>query len=218
MSNNSFTELDLNLEQQTLIKHPKSTDNEDEDKEQKNNDKPTPQINLNFSSLIKGVYLLILAVMGNFLAETLGCKTQKLLSNNMFIKQLLIIVMIYFAISFDSSSNEIPSKRIGQSFLIWILFILFTKMNLPFTYVAFILLTVAYIVNDYINYYKSEDPKKNAELIENYKNIFHNLIKVIVVIIIAGSSIYSFKQYNDHKSNFSLFKFVFGVLKCDSSK
>ena len=42
-------------------------------------------------SIIKGIFLLILAVAGNFVAETLGCKTQKLLSNNMLSKHIIIV-------------------------------------------------------------------------------------------------------------------------------
>ena len=45
-------------------------------------------------SIIKGIFLLILAVAGNFVAETLGCKTQKLLSNNMLSKHIIIILTI----------------------------------------------------------------------------------------------------------------------------
>ncbi len=42
------------------------------------------------SDTIKGIFLLILGVSGNFVAETLGCKTQKLLSENMFAKHFII--------------------------------------------------------------------------------------------------------------------------------
>ena len=37
---------------------------------------------MDIEGLIKGIFLLILAVSGNFVAETLGCKSQKLLTEN----------------------------------------------------------------------------------------------------------------------------------------
>ena len=57
-------------------------------------------------NLTTGLFLLFLALGGNFLAETLGCKTQKILSENMVVKQLFIIMMIYFTINFTSNDNE----------------------------------------------------------------------------------------------------------------
>ena len=54
---------------------------------------------------MKGIFLLILAVAGNFVAETLGCKTQKLLSENMLAKQVVILLILYFAIDFTSKHN-----------------------------------------------------------------------------------------------------------------
>lgn len=57
---------------------------------------------------IKGLFLLILAVAGNFVAETLGCKTQKLLSENMLAKHFVIILILYFAIDFTSEKLNTP--------------------------------------------------------------------------------------------------------------
>ena len=49
---------------------------------------------------IKGIFLLILAIAGSFITETLGCKTQKMLINNMFAKHFVIILILYFTINF----------------------------------------------------------------------------------------------------------------------
>ena len=57
------------------------------------------------NDVIKGIFLLVLAVAGNFVAETLGCKTQKLLSENMYAKHLVILLILYFAIGFTSSDE-----------------------------------------------------------------------------------------------------------------
>ena len=58
-------------------------------------------------STIKGIFLLILAVAGNFVAETLGCKTQQLLSNNMLSKHIVIILILYFAVDFPTGSRTL---------------------------------------------------------------------------------------------------------------
>ena len=55
-------------------------DNETNDKQ-----KLTPillSLNSNYSNIVDGIFLLLLAISGNFLAETMGCSIQKLLSTN----------------------------------------------------------------------------------------------------------------------------------------
>ena len=52
-----------------------------------------------FDESKKGIFLLILAVVSNFIAETMGCKTQKLLNNNMIAKHFVILfidIIIYY--------------------------------------------------------------------------------------------------------------------------
>ena len=47
--------------------------------------------------MIISIFLIITAVGGNFLAETLSCQSQALLSNNMYAKNILIVLLIYFS-------------------------------------------------------------------------------------------------------------------------
>ena len=49
-----------------------------------------------FVGLTEAFFLLFLAVAGNFIAETLGCETQYYLSHNIYLKQLVLLLMIYF--------------------------------------------------------------------------------------------------------------------------
>ena len=58
-----------------------------------------------FSSLLDGIhkknytaglFLLILSVSGNYIAETLSCSTRYILTHNMLAKQIMILFMIYF--------------------------------------------------------------------------------------------------------------------------
>ena len=41
--------------------------------------------------LMQGLFLLILIVSGNYIGNSLQCKTQKFLTENMFIKHLVLI-------------------------------------------------------------------------------------------------------------------------------
>ena len=73
-----------------------------------------------YDDIMKGILLLVLAVAGNFVAETLGCKTQKLLSENMFVKQTIIFIIVYFVINFTNSDDSVhPLKILKTTILLF---------------------------------------------------------------------------------------------------
>ena len=86
---------------------------------------------INSNEILKGVFLLVLALAGNFTAETLGCKTQKLLSENMFVKHFISIFILYFAIGFVNNDHpQHPLIVMILSVIIYGLFLLFAKINI----------------------------------------------------------------------------------------
>ena len=81
--------------------------------------------NINVSHMLKSIFLLIIAVSGNFVAETLGCKTQQLLSTNMYAKQLVTICIIYFSLSLFSNDDQYPGSNLLSATIIWFIYLLF---------------------------------------------------------------------------------------------
>ena len=67
-----------------------------------------------FETVLKATLLLVLSVSGNFLAETLGCQSQKVLGN-MVVKHVLILFMIYFTIDFTQRDQDIINPFINAS-------------------------------------------------------------------------------------------------------
>ena len=129
---------------------------------------------------ILGVFLLLLAVSGNFIAETLGCKVQKLLTNNMYAKNIIIILITYFSLGLSNGDDAI--SPLENALLIWSAFIIFNKMNLTFTLVAFCLLTIKLVLFNYIEYYnKKGETSKSEELKVYYNHLFSFNIGVIIV-------------------------------------
>ena len=170
----------------------------------------------NADQIIRGVFLLILAVSGNFVSETLGCKTQKLFSENMYVKQGLILLMLYFAIGFTNLDEPVHPFEMGKTTLgIYILYLLFTKMDLTFTLITLVLLSVTYIMSTFTTYYKEITPEETdkIELIEKIKN---GLVITLIGTITLGFGLYYNKQYNEYYKTWSPLKFIFGVNKCKS--
>jgi heme/copper-type cytochrome/quinol oxidase subunit 2 len=166
--------------------------------------------------MIKGIVLIILAISGNIVAQTFGCKSQKVLSENIFAKHIVILFILYFSIGFTNSNEDDPKhplETIKLVIIIYILFIMLTKMNVQFTILVFIILIATYINNTFIDYYKKVSAEQDT--IKRSENLQDILITSTIVIIIIGFILGFHKQYNDHKKHWSLFTFLFRVNDCD---
>jgi hypothetical protein len=162
-------------------------------------------------NIIKGIFLIILAEYGNFVADTVGCNTQKFLSENILAKQFIIIMIIYFSINFTSDSDINPSINIIKALVVWCGFLMFNKMNLGFTIIAFLLLVSVYIIDNYTQYYKLQ--KHNTDKLEKIqKSIYIS----IIVLTILGFLIYLSNKYIEYKDVWSNVDFIFGKNTCSS--
>lgn len=166
---------------------------------------------------IYGIFLLILAVAGNFIAEVMGCKTQNLLSENMFAKNFIVILSIYFSIGFASSNKVSPFTHFRRSILIWFFFIIFNKMTATITNITFILLLSILILKNWIDYFTAVDEEENKSKIDTCFQLINMIFKIILVIMCIGFVTYFRKQYYDYKDTdegFDFNLFLFGKVKC----
>tara|TARA_B110000285_G_scaffold175618_1_gene197030 strand:+ start:2295 stop:2897 length:603 start_codon:yes stop_codon:yes gene_type:complete len=190
---------------------------------QQNNQKQQAQSsklqNMDTINLITGIFLLILAVSGNFIAETLGCKTQKLLSENMLAKNIIIILIIYFALGItDDENNTRPDQTMIIALQIWIFFLIFNKMSLSFTVMSFILIASLLVAKNYTDYYTKLDEKKHQEKIITLQKTSTNIFMLNLVVVAVGFILYFRKQYSDYSDDFSMVSFIFGKTTCKSIK
>ena len=177
-------------------------------------------------NIIDGIFLLFLAISGNFLAETLSCQMQKLLRNNMIAKQLAMFLLIFFTMDFSDSSLESPGIKLQKTVFVYILFLLLTKMNLKMTIFAITLLSALYVSHIYKKYYEAIISENNPNDIDKQKkeeyaksiSMINNLQKILMtltdLVLISGFLIYLFEKRQEHKKSFNLIKFIFGVKNC----
>ena len=174
-----------------------------------------------FETVLKATLLLVLSVSGNFLAETLGCQSQKLLGN-MIVKHVLILFMIYFTIDFTQRDQDTinPFINVFKAICVWILFHLFTHMNIIPTFIVGFLLMILFFISNYRHYIDNKKKKsttdlKNLESMDNTLKLTQELIfAAMIVIILVGCSIYYFEKKREYKTDFKTWKFIFGVKKC----
>tara|TARA_B100001063_G_C16739120_1_gene543722 strand:- start:1044 stop:1733 length:690 start_codon:yes stop_codon:yes gene_type:complete len=170
-------------------------------------------------SLTKGVFLLLLAVSGNFVAETLGCNTHKLLKTNMFAKHLLVFMILYFTISFTSNDDAPdPKKNLIAATLVYGFFIMFTRMRLNITIYAFFVLMILYLLSEFITYYTSHPGKVPPNRMEILTDIQKTLYFLLPIIVLYGFIVYMYDEYRVNGKNKSkLLKIIFGVPICKYS-
>ena len=162
-------------------------------------------------NIIKGIFLIILAEYGSFVAETVGCGTQRFLSENILAKQFIIIMIIYFSINFTSDTDVNPTINIIKALIVWCGFLMFNKMDLTFTITTFLLLVIVYIIDNYTQYYKIH--KKNTDKLDK---IQQGIYIVIALLTVLGFSIYLSNKYVEYKDVWSNVDFIFGKNSCQS--
>ena len=162
----------------------------------------------------KGLLLLALAVMGNFVAETLGCSTQKLLHHNRIAKLAIIFFIIYFTVNVAEDwvgENVHPLQELGLSIVLWIVFIIFTKTTVLYKAIIFTCLCLHYLLGNFHKYYTNNDMSNYLHIIEYADKA---LFTIIIVSGIIGFIKYILKERREHK-NFTWWKFFVGVDHCD---
>ena len=170
-----------------------------------------------FDTILKATLLLILSVCGNFLAETLGCQSQKVLEN-MFVKHLLLFFMIYFTINFTQTGIVVnPIINVFKASIVWIMYHFFTHMDLVPTIIVGLLLMILFFISNYRTYIKegTSVKKEKGEKVDNALKFTQKILWIILVItILVGSSLYYFEKKKEYGSKFNPLKFIFGVKKC----
>ena len=162
---------------------------------------------------IKSILLVVLSLSGNYFAEILGCNTQKLLGNNMAVKHILQIISIYITMNLYSSNKIHPITKLKNTLFFYVLFIMFTKMNLFFTGLVFCMILSMFIINNYIDYYK-EHKKEYTHLIK----INELITRVVLATLCLGVLIYFLDKKKEYSGTWDTYKYIFGVNKCKGIK
>ena len=177
----------------------------------------------NNSAMIKSIFLLVLAVSGNFVGETLSCKTQYHMSNNMAVKHLVILMLIYFTLNFTSSETPHPLEVAKKTALIWVVFVMFTKMTVKHTLAGFLVLIAFFVLTNLVDYEEAHaDEKQDGKVVvksnrvDLYKKGQQGLFFVFLVVLVSGFTSYMMEKRAEYGNRFEMQKFLLGVTQCDS--
>ena len=163
-----------------------------------------------FSSEIKAVFLLLIAISANFLGNSLNCGLQKGLTDNFILRHLFLYLIIFCTIDFTSKDNMDPLDIMKKSFIIYLFYLLLSKQNAETLILIFILLISIYVLYLKVNY--EEKQTKNTLI---YEDSIEFLSYTVALISIVGFGFYFSRQYTEHSDSFDMITFIFGKNKCD---
>ena len=168
----------------------------------------------------KGLLLIFLAILCNFIGDTMNCHIQRSIQQYTFIKWVIILGLIYFTINFTSSSNTNPSWLLLYSLIILIIFILFMKQYHVTFYISIVLLLGIFSLNQYLVYYKNLEQQEEGNvgkydtLIRRIEFTLVSLGITLVILLVIGNIIYLQKQRKEFPTNFNWITFYFGASPC----
>ena len=173
--------------------------------------------NNNLSPILKATLLLFISIAGNFLAQTLGCKTQFYLEN-MYVKHIFILFMIYFTIDFTQGEEIVnPIVNIKKAIIIWVIFHLFTHLDIIPTVIVLLIFMALFFISNYMNYLKKIG-KSGSKLNKILKKTESILYFLVMSVILIGFFYYYLEKKNEYGNKFNILQFIFGVKKCKSMK
>lgn len=152
---------------------------------------------LNLTPLL---FIVNITILTNFIGDTLGNKIQTLFSENLLLKHIIVILLIYTTITVIENKIS-PYNRFKKSIYIWVLYLLLSKNTLRITVILVCLMIILFILEDYINYYKNT----NKELEKKLTQISNILKYIILILLILGHIMYINKQKNVFGNSFNLY-------------
>ncbi len=173
---------------------------------------------LNLAYLAPSLFAFYMLVACNFLAETFSCKLQTLLRTNMFAKHLTGIMLLFFLVVLVKPENADKNiiYNIGLSFLLYIWFMMTTKVPISVFFIILFLLIAVYLL-DIRKQRLLKDEKKNENEIKQI-DMYENFSSIIVILsTIIGIIFYYFTKKKEYRDKFELSSFIMGTNQCRNS-
>jgi hypothetical protein len=171
----------------------------------------------NINTDMKTLLILYLIISANFLAQTFGCKTQNALNNNMYIKHIVgFFTLLYFVNSVDTEKTTdefLFFQKFFKTFMLYIVFILSTRMNKKVFMLFIGLLMINFILSQYMS---SLDTKHFAAKLQIYDTIGKVISKLAIVFLVIGFFIYLKEKKIEYKGKFNYLTFLVGKTTCNN--
>jgi hypothetical protein len=170
---------------------------------------------LEISNQTASLFALYLILSANFLAPLFPCRIQSFLQNSMITRHILGYLTMTFFVVLTNQKNPLEiSKLFGMSFLLYIWFILTTRMNVVLFLGLIVLIGSAYILQLYENDLAEKSVEQNQQTINTIQ--FAKKVIAIIALVITGIGValYYGEKRIEYGKNFSYTNFILGKATC----
>ena len=168
-----------------------------------------------FENSLNAIFLMMVAVSGNFIKEMFPCGFQKVFDRSVILKYILTFFILFISVILIKPSITKGRSLIfifGITIFIYIWFILMTKMNVYFFLTLLFILFILYICIQYYSYKKLSDKDK-----KEYNIITTTIFVLSIVITVIGFLLYYGEKKYEYKKMFSWNKFFFDTVVCNNN-
>jgi hypothetical protein len=169
-------------------------------------------------------YLIVfyLLIGANYIASLFSCQLQYALKNSMVFKHLLGFMTLYFSVVLvakDSDQAPVnPARKLGEALVLYVLFIMSTRMPIGLFATVASLLFITYYLNGTKAYYaevkdghKQQRSNRTVAVIENVQQTLKILAFVLILI---GFILYLGQKSREYKSQWDWGLFMLGTPSC----
>jgi hypothetical protein len=174
------------------------------------------------------IFILILIISANFLAQLFPCRLQRILHQNIYIKHLFSFLTLFFFVVLTAPIENKSLRNIfNKSLLLYIWFIFIMRTD---PYIFILLLFIIGII--YLFFLKESELKEKAEKIQTIKgsedlkhieneimyirNINQYLFYLTILLTIIGFLLYMGEKKCEYKKKFNYIIFLFGKPVCNN--
>tara|TARA_B100001094_G_C18151835_1_gene784089 strand:- start:414 stop:1004 length:591 start_codon:yes stop_codon:yes gene_type:complete len=187
-------------------------------------------INNKLISRLSFIFLAYATIAGGHVAMLLPCEIQYSLENNIYIKHLAGIMLIFCFImmtgGWDSDDDKNTDSRLDWSngntlhtllftIVMYIVFLLTSKMTITMNMILYGLLFIIYVINTYVRHLDNKNKISDSSKV-NITYIIKILLSISLIVFITGIIGYYNYEKNSYGKEFSLYKFLMGTKKCHS--
>lgn len=148
----------------------------------------------------------------NYLGTLFNCKVQQILNNNMIIKHIFGFLTLFFFVSLVDDELQISiMQKFIFSLLIYIWFVLSTKMYYSFWFIFISLFIVIYLLHNL-------ESTLTDEKFKRYIKILNNALIIIAIVIMIVGIVYNIGIVKIQNKDYKFSKFIIGDSKCFLSK
>ena len=156
-------------------------------------------------NIISGIFLFILIGFGNYIYNIIPNNLEKIIKENIFLQQLIILFLINFSVNLVDNTNQSPLDNFYNSLIVYLFYILFSKSHVYVSLIILFLIAVMFILVSE-DYYLKNNNLTNDKIVKTIEIISYFSV---ALLILSNLYIIYFRLSKD--PNFNIIRYYFNI-------